>query len=185
MACRAESSRERQGLDHHHCMATPAPACRSLSLIPSSPPTSCLLFPPPPHPFLLPRSSAGDNGSLWFWDWTSGHCFQQTETQVQPGSLESESGIYATAFDMVRALHCTHSLSLFLFLTHDPIHSPPFLFHLTFSFNTSFLFLSQTGSRLITCEADKTIKMWKEDENATPENSPGLPFRPPKDIRRF
>jgi pleiotropic regulator 1 len=29
-----------------------------------------------------------------------------------------------------------------------------------------------TGSRLITCEADKTIKIWKEDEDATPETHP-------------
>lgn len=94
------------------------------------------------HTRLLRRCAAGDNGSMWFWDWASGHCFQQSETQVQPGSLESESGIYASTFD-------------------------------------------HTGSRLITCEADKTIKMYKEDENATPENAPGLPFRPPKDIRRF
>jgi pleiotropic regulator 1 len=28
----------------------------------------------------------------------------------------------------------------------------------------------QSGSRLITTEADKTIKMYKEDENSTPEN---------------
>jgi pleiotropic regulator 1 len=42
-----------------------------------------------------------------------------------------------------------------------------------------------TGSRLITCEADKTIKMWKEDDTATPETHPGITFRPPKDIRRF
>ena len=41
-----------------------------------------------------------------------------------------------------------------------------------------------TGSRLITCEADKTIKMWKEDESATPESHP-IDFRPPKDIKRF
>lgn len=41
-----------------------------------------------------------------------------------------------------------------------------------------------TGSRLISCEADKTIKMWKEDENATPETHP-LSYKPPKDIRRF
>ncbi|KAL6495484.1 hypothetical protein OROGR_030047 [Orobanche gracilis] len=41
-----------------------------------------------------------------------------------------------------------------------------------------------TGSRLITCEADKTIKMWKEDEMATPETHP-LHFKPPKDMRRF
>ncbi|CAN1281160.1 Protein pleiotropic regulatory locus 1 [Linum perenne] len=85
--------------------------------------------------------TGGDNGSLWFWDWKSGHNFQQSQTIVQPGSLESEAGIFAACFDM-------------------------------------------TGSRLITCEADKTIKMWKEDENATPESHP-LNFKPPKDIRRF
>ncbi|KAJ0837239.1 putative transcription factor WD40-like family [Helianthus annuus] len=27
----------------------------------------------------------GDNGSLWFWDWKSGHSFQQSRTIVQPG----------------------------------------------------------------------------------------------------
>ncbi|RRT71421.1 hypothetical protein GW17_00040310 [Ensete ventricosum] len=27
----------------------------------------------------------GDNGSLWFWDWKSGHNFQQAQTIVQPG----------------------------------------------------------------------------------------------------
>jgi pleiotropic regulator 1 len=43
--------------------------------------------------------AGGDNGSVWFWDWTSGHCFQQEETLVQPGSLEAEAGIYASAFD--------------------------------------------------------------------------------------
>lgn len=86
-------------------------------------------------------TTAGDNGSLWFWDWASGHNFQQAQTIVQPGSLESEAAIYALTYDV-------------------------------------------TGSRLITCEADKTIKMWKEDENATPESHP-LNFRPPKDIRRF
>ncbi|KAM3218562.1 hypothetical protein P3L10_023093 [Capsicum annuum] len=41
-----------------------------------------------------------------------------------------------------------------------------------------------TGSRLISCEADKTIKMWKEDETATPETHP-LHFKPPNDIRYF
>ncbi|KAI3818566.1 hypothetical protein L1987_12376 [Smallanthus sonchifolius] len=83
----------------------------------------------------------GDNGSLWFWDWKSGHSFQQSQTIVQPGSLDSEAGIYALSYDI-------------------------------------------TGSRLVTCEADKTIKMWKEDENATPETHP-VNFKPPKDIRRF
>ncbi|GAB2234241.1 hypothetical protein Droror1_Dr00003485 [Drosera rotundifolia] len=86
-------------------------------------------------------ATAGDNGSLWFWDWKSGHNFQQSQTIVQPGSLDSEAGIYAVSYDV-------------------------------------------TGTRLVTCEADKTIKMWKEDENATPETHP-LNFKPPKEIRRF
>ncbi|KAJ8426815.1 hypothetical protein Cgig2_022596 [Carnegiea gigantea] len=86
-------------------------------------------------------ATAGDNGSLWFWDWKSGHNFQQAHTVVQPGSLDSEAGIYALSYDV-------------------------------------------TGTRLVTCEADKTIKMWKEDETATAETHP-LNFKPPKEIRRF
>ncbi|KAL5723505.1 malonyl-CoA decarboxylase [Ranunculus cassubicifolius] len=41
-----------------------------------------------------------------------------------------------------------------------------------------------TGSRLVTCEADKTIKMWKQDENATPETHP-LNYLKSKEMRRF
>ncbi|MBA0616526.1 hypothetical protein Godav_016568 [Gossypium davidsonii] len=86
-------------------------------------------------------ATGGDNGSLWFWDWRSGHNFQQAHTIVQPGSLDSEAGIYALSYDV-------------------------------------------TGTRLVSCEADKTIKMWKEDETATEQTHP-LNFKPPKDIRRF
>lgn len=63
--------------------------------------------------------SAGDDGTLVFWDWNSGTPYQRTKTIPQPGSLECESGIYDCAFDM-------------------------------------------TGTRLITAEADKTIKLWKQ-----------------------
>ncbi|KAJ1557228.1 Pleiotropic regulator 1 [Nowakowskiella sp. JEL0078] len=73
--------------------------------------------------------SGGDNGSMHFWDWKSGYNFQRAETKIQPGSLDSECGIFCSTFDM-------------------------------------------SGSRLITGEADKTVKMWKEDENATPETHP-------------
>ena len=73
--------------------------------------------------------SGGDDGSLRFWDWKTGHCFQSTHSVVQPGSLESEGSILASAFDL-------------------------------------------SGSRLITCEADKTVKIWKEDESATPKSHP-------------
>ncbi|CAO2034198.1 unnamed protein product [Urochloa humidicola] len=86
-------------------------------------------------------ATGGDNGSLWFWDWRSGHNFQRDKTIVQPGSLESESCIYALSYDA-------------------------------------------SGSRLVTCEADKTIKMWKEDTTATPETHP-INFKPPKDIRQY
>ena len=86
--------------------------------------------------------SGGDDGSLWFWDYNSGHCFQQSQAKVQPGSMESEAGVFAATFD-------------------------------------------KTGTRLITVEADKTIKMWKQDEDASETTHPNLPFAPPKDMRRF
>ncbi|KAL3358037.1 hypothetical protein AABB24_015265 [Solanum stoloniferum] len=65
-------------------------------------------------------ATGGDNGSLWFWDWTSGHNFQQARTKVQPGSsMDTDAAIYALTYDV-------------------------------------------TGTILITCEGDKTIKMWKQ-----------------------
>jgi pleiotropic regulator 1 len=39
-------------------------------------------------------------------------------------------------------------------------------------------------SRLITCECDKTIKVYKEDEEATPETHP-INWKPPKNVNRF
>lgn len=123
----------------------------------------------------------GDNGSLWFWDWRSGHNFQQAQTIVQPGMH-----IYIDTLCICRSFTL-----IFFFLT--------FFFGLYRHFYTVNLLLSgsldseagiysitydRSGSRLITCEADKTIKMWKEDDNATPETHP-VHFKPPKDMRRF
>eukprot|EP00808_Paulinella_micropora_P018805 g38371.t1 len=73
--------------------------------------------------------SGGDNGALRLWDWKTGYNFQTIDTVVQPGSLDSEAGIFQITFDV-------------------------------------------TGSRLITAEADKTIKMYKEDTEATPQTHP-------------
>ncbi|EYC39292.1 hypothetical protein Y032_0664g1315 [Ancylostoma ceylanicum] len=78
--------------------------------------------------------SGGDNGSICFWDWRSGFCFQRIQTKPQPGSIDSEAGIYAMCYD-------------------------------------------KTGLRLITGEADKTIKMYKEDDEATEETHP-IVWRP-------
>lgn len=46
------------------------------------------------------------------------------------------------------------------------------------------LAFDKSGSRLITCEADKTIKMWREDENATPETHP-LEWKPDLQPKRY
>ena len=73
--------------------------------------------------------SGGDDGSLQFRDYETGYCFQSTSTVAQPGSLEAENGIFASAFDL-------------------------------------------TGTRLITCEADKTVKIWKQDDEASDATHP-------------
>ncbi|EFA86391.1 WD40 repeat-containing protein [Heterostelium album PN500] len=88
--------------------------------------------------------SGGDNGSMQFWDWKTGYCFQKSQTIAQPGSLDSEAGIFAMAFD-------------------------------------------RTGTRLITCEADKSIKVYKEDEEANESTHPiSNEWRPTaQNIKRF
>eukprot|EP00002_Diphylleia_rotans_P037820 TRINITY_DN849_c0_g8_i1.p1 TRINITY_DN849_c0_g8~~TRINITY_DN849_c0_g8_i1.p1 ORF type:complete len:516 (+),score=77.36 TRINITY_DN849_c0_g8_i1:74-1621(+) len=73
--------------------------------------------------------TGADNGSMAFWDWRSGYKYQDTQTTPQPGSLDSEAGIFCSTFD-------------------------------------------RSGSRLITGEGDKSIKIWKEDTTATPESHP-------------
>lgn len=73
--------------------------------------------------------SGGDNGTMYFWDWKSGYNFQRLQAAAQPGSIDSEAGIFASTFD-------------------------------------------KSESRLITCETDKTIKIYKENESATEESHP-------------
>ncbi|XP_055536394.1 pleiotropic regulator 1 isoform X2 [Wyeomyia smithii] len=73
--------------------------------------------------------SGGDNGTMFFWDWRTGYNFQRFQAAVQPGSMDSEAGIFSMTFDM-------------------------------------------SGSRLITTEADKTIKIYKEDDGASEESHP-------------
>uniref|UniRef100_H2YZH9 Pleiotropic regulator 1 n=1 Tax=Ciona savignyi TaxID=51511 RepID=H2YZH9_CIOSA len=73
--------------------------------------------------------SGADNGTVHLWDWRTGYNFQRTKAPVQPGSLDSESGVFAMCFD-------------------------------------------KSESRLVTCEADKTIKIYKEDDEASEESHP-------------
>ena len=44
--------------------------------------------------------SCGDNGSMSFWDYKTGYRYQETKTIPQPGSLDAEAGIFASAFDL-------------------------------------------------------------------------------------
>lgn len=85
--------------------------------------------------------SGGDDGSMCFWDWNTGHQFQRLESIAQPGSLEAEAGLMSSTYD-------------------------------------------QTGLRLITGEADKTIKVWKQDENATEDTHP-LQWKPSMRHKKF
>lgn len=78
--------------------------------------------------------SGGDNGTMHFWDWRTGYNFQRLSVPVQPGSLDSEAGAFALAFD-------------------------------------------RSSSRLISCDADKTVKLYKEDDTATEESHP-INWRP-------
>jgi pleiotropic regulator 1 len=73
--------------------------------------------------------SGGDDGSMQFWDYKTGHNFQSSTSIVQPGSLDAENGIFVSQFD-------------------------------------------HTGTRLITGEADKSIKIWKQDEEASELSHP-------------
>lgn len=70
-----------------------------------------------------------DNGHMAFYDYRSGHKYQDFGAIVQPGSLDSEAGVFCSAFD-------------------------------------------RTGLRLVTGEADKTIKVYKQDDTATEESHP-------------
>ncbi|KAK1444452.1 WD repeat Prp46/PLRG1-like protein [Babesia gibsoni] len=85
--------------------------------------------------------AGSNNGQLHFWDWDSGYKFQTLESVVQKGSLESENGIFACAFDM-------------------------------------------SESRLITAECDKSVKIWIQDNDATPETHP-IMWQPEATVKTY
>jgi pleiotropic regulator 1 len=122
---------------------------------------------------------------LWFWDWKSGHNYQQAQTIVQPGIVFFASFFFFFFFLLSTFLGCGGVGWLNINRSQRLITAKYFLSgSLDSEAGIYAISYDLTGSRLITCEADKTIKMWREDENATPETHP-LNFRPPKDIRRF
>lgn len=85
--------------------------------------------------------SGGDDGSMSFWDWKTGHRFQHTEQIAQPGSLDAEAGVMCSTYD-------------------------------------------KTGLRLIVGGSDKSIQVWKQDDNATEETHP-LDWQPTLGRQKF
>lgn len=71
--------------------------------------------------------SGGDDGLLTFWDWKTGHKFQQQKNIPYRGSLDAEAGVFCSSFD-------------------------------------------KTGSQLIIGCADKTLKIYKEDESVASDS---------------
>ena len=68
----------------------------------------------------------GDNGSMSFWDWKTGHRFQSLDTTAQPGSLDAEAGIMSSTFDRSglrlicgeadKTSMCHHHSAVFIFI---------------------------------------------------------------------
>lgn len=105
--------------------------------------------------------SGGDNGSAAFFDWKTGYKYQSLDSIAQPGSLDAEAGIMSSTFDKTGTSSASRPLS----------HSYELL-------------LTYSGLRLLSGEADKTIKVWREDENATPETHP-LEWKPTLGRQKF
>jgi pleiotropic regulator 1 len=83
--------------------------------------------------------AGGHQGQARFYDWATGHCFQDTYTAVQEGSLAAEACVFGAAFDM-------------------------------------------SGTRLITAEGDKTVKIWRQVDQG--EQGEGVVEYDPKMVNR-
>jgi pleiotropic regulator 1 len=115
--------------------------------------------------------TGGDDGSLCFWDWKTGHLYQRTQTIVQPGT-----SFFFVVVMCTRSSLASGSLTLLARRVQPgSLDCEAAVYAMTFD---------QTGSRLITCEADKTIKVWKEDEDATEETHP-VQWKPSRAVKRY
>lgn len=43
--------------------------------------------------------TGGDDGTMKFWDWSSGYNFQSLVSQPQPGSIAAENAVFSLTFD--------------------------------------------------------------------------------------
>ena len=124
--------------------------------------------------------SGGDNGSIRFWDYETGYCFQKTETVVQPGYY-----FHQLTFEFTKFFLCIWTIFHFLqglltqklgYLRPNLISlegNPQQLQQLYSSWQRNIDWYSfRVLSRLITCEADKSIKIWRENADASEDSHP-------------
>lgn len=104
----------------------------------------------------------GDNGSMSFWDWKTGHRFQSLDTTAQPGSLDAEAGIMASTFDRSGLrLICGEADKT---STCSSCNSNPY-------------FCDYVANPFV-------VKIWKPDDKATEESHP-LQWTPSLGRRKF
>ena len=154
--------------------------------------------------------SGGDTGNLHMWDYKTGHCFQVRRAPFLPRVAHrfahlgdgEEGGMArrprsrpcASPSRSGSLLPSARSCPPYWFLSPLPSHplsarpqtletiaQPGSLDSERAIYACTF---DQSGSRLITGEADKTIKMWKEDPEATEQSHP-VNWEPPRDRKRY
>jgi pleiotropic regulator 1 len=126
------------------------------------------------HPTENTMATAGaDNIKRWkFPDGNFINNFEHKAGTIQALAINNDNVMVSSSdsgtlqFWDWKTSHCFHRT--------DTIAQPGSVASEAGIFDLSF---DKTGSRLFTCEADKTIKMWAEDENATPETHP-LKWKP-------
>lgn len=114
--------------------------------------------------------SGGDNGSMGFWDWKTGHQFQHEDSIAQPGSLEAEAGIMTSTFDRT-------GLRL---ITGEADKTSQFSLFVSFL----MVFFSLTSKLTIIFYFSRLVKIWKPDEHATQETHP-LTWQPTLGRRKY
>lgn len=88
-----------------------------------------------------------------FWDWKTGHRFQSLDTTAQPGSLDAEAGIMSATYDQSgMRLICGEADKTSM----SPLTPPRLVIGL---------------GPVLTC-VNHSVKIWKQDEEATPETHP-------------
>jgi pleiotropic regulator 1 len=118
----------------------------------------------------------GDNGSMSFWDWKSGHRFQSLDTTAQPGSLDAEAGIMSSTFDKSGLrLICGEADK-----TSESFSFKQLSSSLMLAANNFLSFFFSFTDRI----SILAVKIWRPDDKATSETHP-VEWTPALGRRKF